>query len=81
MNQPLQSDAFDALLARHSELQRQHELACECLAEEPGRYRYQRCVRLYDEMTALQEQIDASIEAERAREAQAQPTRGDTHDQ
>lgn len=60
---------FDALLARRDDLQRQHERACQILEEEPrSHYQYRRCTRLYDELAALQKQIDDEIAAERAAE-------------
>lgn len=59
---------FDALLTRRAELVRKHELACAVLAEEPHPLNYQKVARLYDEAHAVQEQIDAEIEAERVAE-------------
>jgi hypothetical protein len=65
-------DAFEALLTRRDELQRQHELACAVLEEEGcGKYatrNYQKVARLYDELTAVQKQIDDELAAERAKE-------------
>ncbi len=59
---------FDALLARRDELQRKHERACAVLEEEPHPMNHRKCVRLYDELAALQQQIDDELAAERAAE-------------
>lgn len=61
---------FDALLARRDELQRRHELACEILSEEPHPMNHRKCVKLYDELAAVQRQIDDELAAERAQETQ-----------
>lgn len=64
----MKSDDFDALLARRDDLQRQHERACQINEEEPCPGNLRRCARLYDELAAVQEQIDAELAAERAAE-------------
>ncbi len=61
-------DDFDALLARRDDLQRRHEQACQINEEEPCPGNLRRCGRLYDQLAAVQEQIDAELEAERAAE-------------
>lgn len=61
-------DEFETLLKRRDEKQREHESACAVLAEEPHPMNHRRCVRLYDELAALQEQIDDELASERASE-------------
>ena len=61
-------EAFDALLARRDDLQRQHELACAVLGEEPCPGNLKRCARVYDELAAVQKQIDDELAAARAKE-------------
>jgi hypothetical protein len=60
------SEAFDILLVRRDELARKHERACAMLEEEPHPINHKRCARLYDELEAVQKQIDAAIAEERA---------------
>lgn len=65
-------DEFTRLLARRDELQRDHELACAILEEQgpsQAHYNYRECVRRYDRLAAVQQQIDDALEAERAAEA------------
>jgi hypothetical protein len=58
---------FDALLARREELRADHERACAILVEEGSTHENLReCARRYNELTAVQAQIDAQLEAERA---------------
>jgi hypothetical protein len=67
----MKRDAFDALLKRREELESKHRAACERLEEEGPEYaawNYRTCARLYDQIQALQEQIDDEIAAERAAE-------------
>jgi hypothetical protein len=59
-------DEFETLLKRRDEKQREHDRACEILAEEPHPFNHKRCVRLYDEIAALQEQIDQELAREAA---------------
>lgn len=59
---------FAALLRRRDKLQGEHETACAILEEEgpdQAQFNYRRCVKLYDALAAVQEQIDAALEAER----------------
>lgn len=60
------SERFDALLKQRDEKQREHELACAVLEEEPSPWQHKKCSRLYDELADLQQQIDAAIAEERA---------------
>jgi hypothetical protein len=60
------SEAFEVLLVRRDELARKHERACAMLEEEPHPLNHRKCVRLYDELEAVQKQIDAAIAEERA---------------
>lgn len=60
------SEAFDILLVRRDEIARKHERACAVLEEEPHPLNHRKCVRLYDELAALQAEIDAAIAEERA---------------
>lgn len=65
----MKNEAFEALLTRRDELLRQHTQACEVLEEEGpslAQHNYPKCARLFDEAKALQEQIDAELEAERS---------------
>lgn len=62
---------FEALLTRRDEIQRSHERACAVLEEEPHPFNHKKCVRLYDELAAVQKQIDDELEAERAAEERA----------
>lgn len=65
-------EAFEALLTRRDELQRQHERACAILEEAPrDHYQFKRCCRLYDELAAVQKQIDDELAAERAQETES----------
>lgn len=62
-------DAFEALLVRRDELVREHTTACEILEEEgptQAYHNHRKCAQLYDQVHAIQEQIDAEIAAERA---------------
>jgi hypothetical protein len=64
-------DAFEALLTRRDELTREHTTACEILEEEGpehAHHNYREAARLYDEVRAVQEQIDAALAEERAAE-------------
>jgi len=60
------SEAFEVLLVRRDELARKHERACALLEEDPHPLNHRKCVRLYDELEAVQQQIDAAIAEERA---------------
>jgi hypothetical protein len=59
-------DEFETLLKRRDEKRREHDRACAALEEEPHPFNHRRCVRLYDEIEALQEQIDAELAKEAA---------------
>jgi len=59
-------EAFSALLVRRDELQADHERACAVLEENPHPFNHKKCVRLYDELAAVQQRIDDEIAAERA---------------
>lgn len=59
-------DEFETLIKRRDEKRREHESACAVLEEEPHPINHKRCVRLYDEIAALQEQIDAELAREAA---------------
>lgn len=64
-------EQFEALLVRRDELENEHTTACAILSEEGADRNgilYQRCLRLHAEITEVQEQIDAELEAERAAE-------------
>lgn len=61
-------DDFEALLHRRDELARKHQRACGILEEEPHPINHGRCVRLYDELTKLQQQIDDELAAEQGRD-------------
>lgn len=59
---------FERLLERRDDIEREHTTACAILEEEgpdPGGVQYDRCARLHAEMTLVEEQIDAALEAER----------------
>jgi hypothetical protein len=65
----MNSQDFDALLARRDELQRKHDTACAILEEEGPRFAHinlRKCGRIYDELAAVQARIDDEIAAERA---------------
>lgn len=59
-------DEFETLLKRRDEKQREHESACAVLAEESHPLNHRRCVRLYDELQALQAEIDDELAREAA---------------
>jgi hypothetical protein len=59
-------DEFETLLKRRDEKQREHDRACAILEEEPHPINHKRCTKLYDEIAALQEQIDAELAREAA---------------
>lgn len=59
---------FDILLHRRDELMRKHQRACAILEEEPHPLNHQRCVRLFDELAAVQKQIDDELAAEQGRD-------------
>lgn len=61
-------DAFETLLKLRDEKRREHERACAVLEEEGHPLNHKRCVRLYDELVALQEQIDDELAREAASE-------------
>lgn len=64
-------EAFDALLARRDDLERQHTTACAILEEEGPQYaawNHRKCAKLHDQLTKVQAEIDAAIAAERAAE-------------
>lgn len=75
----LTREEFDALLARRDELQKKHETACLIL-EEDGAHcahaNYRKCVRLYDELAAVQQKIDDAIAAETAEENRQEAANG-----
>jgi hypothetical protein len=59
-------DEFETLLKRRDEKQREHDRACAILEEEPHPFNHKRCVKLYDEVQALQSQIDEELAREAA---------------
>lgn len=61
-------EQFDILLQRRDEKEREHRLACAILEEEPHPLNHRRCVRLYDELAKLQDQIDEELATEQGRD-------------
>lgn len=62
-------DDFNALLARRDELQRAHDRACLILEEEGAHCahaNHRKCIRLYDELAAVQTKIDDALAQEDA---------------
>ena len=60
-------DEFKALLDRREKLEAEHTRACEMLEEEGPRHaqaNYRRCVKLYDQLTEVQAEVDAATAAE-----------------
>lgn len=59
-------DEFETLLKRRDEKRSEHESACAVLEEDGHPSNHRRCVRLYDELQALQAQIDDELAREAA---------------